>query len=435
MRIELITGLLFLALSILFLLGKGSFLIAGYNTSSKAEKAKYDEKKICRYAGIAMLIASIGQFVLLWNKNLMWLTLLVSFIAVAVAIVGTNFFSKKKVEDINEAEIKPDDNNASKIVKIGSLVFTLIILAGAGGLLFAGDVNVSVGKNAVEVNAFMAAGSTVKYTDIEEVYLSDDVHYGSRVGGFGGLKISSGNFENDEYGRYKFEEVKPGRIVEAIASHTVTEADVERGSFVNTVTAAFSGENQEYRNTDIVDKLALPDIADTPDTSDTPETSDTPDTPGAPGDSGAGPQDSAGSGGSGASGSGTHNTPGSPAETVSSVAMTERAELTAEQETEPEAEAASAAETSLGGYELKELGQRDELETIDEDSAPLGNPDVGGDQEQGHECCMMHFLLLLAALLIELFFIHSRRKGQKRLFDLRKACGNSFDGSTGKEIL
>lgn len=203
MRIELITGLLFLALGILFLLGKGSFLIAGYNTSSKAEKAKYDEKKICRYAGIAMLIASIGQFVLLWNKNLMWLTLLVSFIAVAVAIVGTNFFSKKKVEDINKAEIKPDDNNASKIVKIGSLVFTFIILAGAGGLLFAGDVSVSVGKNAVEVNAFMAAGSTVKYTDIEEVYLSDDVHYGSRVGGFGGLKISSGNFENDEYGRYK----------------------------------------------------------------------------------------------------------------------------------------------------------------------------------------------------------------------------------------
>lgn len=69
MRIELITGLLFLALGILFLLGKGSFLIAGYNTSSKAEKAKYDEKKICRYAGIAMLIASIGQFVLLWNKR------------------------------------------------------------------------------------------------------------------------------------------------------------------------------------------------------------------------------------------------------------------------------------------------------------------------------------------------------------------------------
>ena len=155
MRIELITGLLFLALGILFLLGKGSFLIAGYNTSSKAEKAKYDEKKICRYAGIAMLIASIGQFVLLWNKNLMWLTLLVSFIAVAVAIVGTNFFSKKKVEDINETEIKPYDNNASKIVKIGSLVFTLIILAGAGGLLFAGDVSVSVGKNAVEVNAFI----------------------------------------------------------------------------------------------------------------------------------------------------------------------------------------------------------------------------------------------------------------------------------------
>ncbi len=37
MRIELITGLLFLALSILFLLGKGSFLIAGYNKRSHFE--------------------------------------------------------------------------------------------------------------------------------------------------------------------------------------------------------------------------------------------------------------------------------------------------------------------------------------------------------------------------------------------------------------
>lgn len=203
MKIELITGFLFLALSILFLLGKGSFLIAGYNTSSKAEKAKYDEKKICRYAGIAMLMASIGQFILLWNKNLMWLTLLVSFVAVVVAIVGANFFSKKKAEDINETEIKQEDDKASKVVKIGSIVFTLIILAGIGGLLFAGDVNLSVGKNAVEINAFMASGSSVDYTDIKEVYLSDDVHHGSRVGGFGGLKISSGNFENDKYGRYK----------------------------------------------------------------------------------------------------------------------------------------------------------------------------------------------------------------------------------------
>lgn len=203
MRIELITGLLFLALSILFLMGKGSFLIAGYNTSGKAEKAKYDEKKICRYAGLAMLMVGIGQFILLWNKNLMWLSTILDLIAVVVAIVGVNFLSKKKAVDVDETMIKQESDQGAKVVKIGSLIFTLIILAGIGGLLFAGDVSVNVGKDSVKVSAFMATGSTVEYADVEEVYLSDNVHYGSRVGGFGGIKISSGNFENDEYGRYK----------------------------------------------------------------------------------------------------------------------------------------------------------------------------------------------------------------------------------------
>lgn len=41
----IIAGVLIL-LGVLFLNGKGSFLIAGYNTASKAEKEKMDEKKL-----------------------------------------------------------------------------------------------------------------------------------------------------------------------------------------------------------------------------------------------------------------------------------------------------------------------------------------------------------------------------------------------------
>ena len=43
-----VVGLLVI-LGILFLKGKGAFLIAGYNTASKAEKEKIDEKKLCKY--------------------------------------------------------------------------------------------------------------------------------------------------------------------------------------------------------------------------------------------------------------------------------------------------------------------------------------------------------------------------------------------------
>ena len=44
----------FVLLGILFSRGKGAFLIAGYNTASAAEKARYDEKALCRFMGRLM---------------------------------------------------------------------------------------------------------------------------------------------------------------------------------------------------------------------------------------------------------------------------------------------------------------------------------------------------------------------------------------------
>ena len=52
--IELAVILLFLLLGAVFSMGKGAFLIAGYNTASKAEKARYDEKALCRFMGRLM---------------------------------------------------------------------------------------------------------------------------------------------------------------------------------------------------------------------------------------------------------------------------------------------------------------------------------------------------------------------------------------------
>ena len=39
---------IFAVISIILLFGHGSWLISGYNTASKEEKEKYDEKKLCR---------------------------------------------------------------------------------------------------------------------------------------------------------------------------------------------------------------------------------------------------------------------------------------------------------------------------------------------------------------------------------------------------
>ncbi len=51
--------LMFLIMGIFFFFGKGSRLIAGYNTASKEEKEKYNEKKLCRAMSVFCFATAI----------------------------------------------------------------------------------------------------------------------------------------------------------------------------------------------------------------------------------------------------------------------------------------------------------------------------------------------------------------------------------------
>lgn len=50
---------IFSIITTILLFGKGAFLIAGYNMMSKDEKEKYNEKKMCRAAGVTMLLINV----------------------------------------------------------------------------------------------------------------------------------------------------------------------------------------------------------------------------------------------------------------------------------------------------------------------------------------------------------------------------------------
>lgn len=50
---------IFAVISIVLLTGHGANLIAGYNTATKEEKAKVNEKKLCRVVGVGMLIITL----------------------------------------------------------------------------------------------------------------------------------------------------------------------------------------------------------------------------------------------------------------------------------------------------------------------------------------------------------------------------------------
>ena len=98
-----VTGVLGLALtitSIFLLAGKASFLIAGYNTMTEIEKAKYNKVELSKFAGKILLpigilcpgiavadILNISWFVILFPA----VTLGLSFFAVIYCNTGNRF--------------------------------------------------------------------------------------------------------------------------------------------------------------------------------------------------------------------------------------------------------------------------------------------------------------------------------------------------------
>ena len=58
------TAVLLIVPSLFLLAGKGAFLIAGYNTASAAEKAAYNEKRLCRITGAGTLVIGIPLLIM-----------------------------------------------------------------------------------------------------------------------------------------------------------------------------------------------------------------------------------------------------------------------------------------------------------------------------------------------------------------------------------
>lgn len=86
---------LFLLLGILFHFGKGAFLIAGYNTAFQKERAKIDEKKLCRYMSRMMFILAACWAIIVASNVLdrMWLLWLGLGLVAAVCIGGGIFIN------------------------------------------------------------------------------------------------------------------------------------------------------------------------------------------------------------------------------------------------------------------------------------------------------------------------------------------------------
>ena len=86
-------------MAIIIMLGKGDFLIAGYNTASKEEKEKYNIKRL-RFLISAILLVSVVYAVLMipFGQDVVWamtMTAVLVVLTLAVVILA-NTWAKKK---------------------------------------------------------------------------------------------------------------------------------------------------------------------------------------------------------------------------------------------------------------------------------------------------------------------------------------------------
>ena len=155
-------------IAVILLMGKGSFLIAGYNTSRNKEK--YNETRLCRVVG-----GGLG---------------VITLVMAAWSIMGDQFPVAAFVISI-----------AAVVAAIQ--ILSAVILVVVSFVLFTGNVTPVMHEASLEIQVSFWPDHEVPYASVKSVSYTDDLQRGSRKNGIGGPTLQAGNLKNAEFGDYK----------------------------------------------------------------------------------------------------------------------------------------------------------------------------------------------------------------------------------------
>lgn len=198
-------AVIFLIITIILISGKGAFLIAGCNTSSKAEKLKYDEKKLCRVMGsgtgiitlFLILLACFGDN----PPNWMLITLPIVIITVTtVMLILCNTICK--AENISATEVTAEESKTNRRILIVTLIITAAILCIIGIMLFTGQIETTVEGDSIKIAGSYWTDYSVQLDKIKSISCVDGLEVGNRTNGLGSFKLLEGNFRNNQFGDY-----------------------------------------------------------------------------------------------------------------------------------------------------------------------------------------------------------------------------------------
>ncbi|MCL1918306.1 MAG: DUF3784 domain-containing protein [Peptococcaceae bacterium] len=192
--------------------GQGAFLIAGYNVMKKEERARYDEKALCRFVGWVLIALSFAM--LLFPAGIYFDAIWLSYCGVAIFVVGISGAAVyantgNRFRNIDNGDMPIDhkkDNSHSKHFKVLALFVGIVFIA-IGVLLYLGakDPVVAILDNSIQIKAMY--GLSIDCSEIADISLIENNMSGlgignsNRVNGYGGIgKALKGHFKSDSLG-------------------------------------------------------------------------------------------------------------------------------------------------------------------------------------------------------------------------------------------
>lgn len=148
-------------------------------------------------------------FLVIFAGFLPMIAFIITFFAIVITAViiptlysylyyKNNVKSGKQSKDDYVFERKKQDK-VTMIIVCAVIGIILIICA---FVMFTGKIDVSVGNDALEIDATFYSKETIAYSDIASIEYRTEFKGGMRVMGFASARLLMGTFENDEFGKY-----------------------------------------------------------------------------------------------------------------------------------------------------------------------------------------------------------------------------------------
>jgi len=196
-------GLLLLIMGVFLLNGKGAFLIAGYNTLAKEEKAKYDEKALCRFVGWLMIFCFVCVMLMGagMHWDIMWLMYCgIAFLLVATLVAAVYANTGNRFRNKENSDTSPVKRNL-----LASLIGIGVVFVLGGSVISFGNQEPVVDYTSDNLKIRAMYGLTVDYSEITGISLIEksmrELGVSMRTNGYGGIGDAlKGHFRSERFG-------------------------------------------------------------------------------------------------------------------------------------------------------------------------------------------------------------------------------------------